>query len=70
MQISQIVWQKWFDPLGEDDHENYPDIEDVEDVEMLNTIRTHKMMILKIMVKQISLKDLQSYNDTNGHDSI
>tara|TARA_Y100000004_G_scaffold179670_1_gene223505 strand:+ start:615 stop:1058 length:444 start_codon:yes stop_codon:yes gene_type:complete len=32
-EISQIVWQKWFDPLGEDDHENYPDIEDVEDVE-------------------------------------
>ena len=24
----KIVWQKWFDPLGEDDHEAYSDIED------------------------------------------
>ena len=32
-ETSQIVWQKWFDPLGEDDHETYPDIEDIDGVE-------------------------------------
>ena len=57
-EISQIVWQTWFDPLGEDDHENYPDIEDVEDVENAEYYKDSQDDDIEDNGETDSLKDL------------